>query len=124
MINHISIISIPVSDQGRAKSFYMDTLGFDLVIDNQTETIRWIQLVPPGGGTSISLTTWLDDYPPGTVRGNLLEVDDLATTKQELNSRGLTFTGDDQHTPWGIFAAFEDPDGNRWSMHEPADSGY
>lgn len=118
-VKRIELISIPVSDPDRAKAFYADTLGFELLADNAFGPgQRWIQLVPPGAETSITLTTWFDDYPPGTVRGNIIEVEDLAAAKTELEGRGLTFTDVDQVSPWGAFAPFADPDGNRWSLHE------
>ena len=121
-ISRISVISIPVSDLDRAKAFYAETLDFDVLADSEFgDGQRWIQLAPEGAGnTSITLTTWLDDYPPGTVRGNILEVRDLDDAKTELGQRGLEFTEEDMDTPWGRFAAFQDPDGNRWSLHEPA----
>ncbi len=119
-IKYISVISIPVSDQGRAKAFYAETLGFQVLNDSEFGTgQRWVQLAPEGAQTSITLTTWFDDYPPGSVRGNVLEVDDLDAAKTELGGRGVTFSGDDMDTPWGKFAPFADPDGNRWDLHEP-----
>jgi predicted enzyme related to lactoylglutathione lyase len=54
------------------------------------------------------------------VRGNLIDVDDLAAARNELEARGLAFTGPDQDTPYGRFAPFADPVGNRWSLHEPS----
>ena len=121
-ISRISVISIPVSDPDRAKAFYAETLGFDVLADSEFgDGRRWIQLAPEGSdNTSITLATWFDDYPPGTVRGNLLEVRDLNDAKVELSHRGLEFEGEDLDTQWGRFAAFADPDGNRWSLHEPA----
>jgi catechol 2,3-dioxygenase-like lactoylglutathione lyase family enzyme len=32
-IRHIGIVSLPVSDQERAKAFYVDILGFEVVAD-------------------------------------------------------------------------------------------
>ncbi len=120
-IKHISVISIPVSDPERAKVFYADTLGFAVLADSEfAPGRRWVQLAPEGAQTSITLTTWLDDLPPGSVRGNILEVVDLAVARAEFEARGLVFTGPDDETPWGTFAPFADPDGNRWSLHEPA----
>jgi catechol 2,3-dioxygenase-like lactoylglutathione lyase family enzyme len=121
-IRRISLISIPVSDQERAKAFYAETLGFDVLADAEFgHGMRWIELAPEGSqNTSISLVTWFDDYPPGAVRGNLIEVRDLDDARVELGRRGLTFDGDAEDTPQGRFLAFADPDGNRWSLHEPA----
>jgi catechol 2,3-dioxygenase-like lactoylglutathione lyase family enzyme len=121
-INRISVISIPVSDQDRAKAFYAETLGFDCIADREFgDGRRWVQLAPEGSdNTSITLTTWFDDLRPGSVRGLILEVRDLDEARVELNHRGMVFDGDSDDTPWGRFLAFTDPDGNRWSLHEPA----
>jgi catechol 2,3-dioxygenase-like lactoylglutathione lyase family enzyme len=45
-LKQLQVVSVPVSDQGRAKAFYVDTLGFSLVSDtssratNSTPTSR------------------------------------------------------------------------------------
>ena len=119
-IRRIEVISIPVSDPDRAKTFYSDTLGFDCLADEQfAPGQRWIQLAPEGASnTSIALTTWLEDFPPGSVRGLILEVRDLDECRVELTHRGMEFDGEVDETPWGRFLAFADPDGNRWSLHE------
>jgi catechol 2,3-dioxygenase-like lactoylglutathione lyase family enzyme len=119
-IRHISVMSVPVADPERAKRFYSETLGFEVLEDSEfAEGRRWIQLAPHGAETSITLTTWFDDYPAGGMRGAVLEVGDLDAAKAALSRRGLAFEGEDMSTPWGRFAAFSDPDGNRWSLHQP-----
>jgi predicted enzyme related to lactoylglutathione lyase len=121
MANHISVVSIPVSDPERAKAFYADSLGFDVLADTPFgEGQRWVQLAPAGAQTSITLVTWFDDFPPGSVRGLVLDVDDIAASRERLEARGVDFTGDTFGTPWGSFAPFEDPDGNRWALHQEA----
>jgi catechol 2,3-dioxygenase-like lactoylglutathione lyase family enzyme len=113
----IEIVSIPVTDQDRAKAFYAEALGFEVVADQPFgEDQRWVQLLPPGGGATITLTTWFDDYAPGTVRGLLLKVDDIRSAIADLRAQGVTVE-DPYETPWGWFAGFADPDGNRWSLH-------
>lgn len=120
-LNHISVVSIPVSDPDPAKDFYAERLGFDLLSDNPFgENQRWIQLAPSGAQTTVTLVTWFDDFPPGTQRGLILDVDDIAGVRETLEGRGVTFTGDTFGTPFGSFAPFEDPDGNRWSLHQEA----
>ena len=45
----LELVVVPVSDLDRAKSFYMDQLGFDLIVDHRAgEDFRVIQLNPPG----------------------------------------------------------------------------
>ena len=51
-ISRISVISIPVSDPDRAKAFYAETLGFDVLADSEFgDGRRWIQLAPEGSAT-------------------------------------------------------------------------
>ena len=50
-ITHIGRTTIYVDDQDRAKAFYTDVLGFELVIDmpmGDPGTARWIEIRPPG----------------------------------------------------------------------------
>lgn len=116
----IEVVSIPVSDVDRAKAFYADTLGFTLAIDNPIgEDMRWVQLTPPGGGTSVSLITWnADVFPPGALKELYLNCDDIEGTVARLQERGVTFTQAVFDTPFGKFARFNDPDGNGWQLHQ------
>jgi catechol 2,3-dioxygenase-like lactoylglutathione lyase family enzyme len=116
-IDHLSVVSVPVSDQERAKSFYTEKLGFELLADSPFgEGQRWIQVGPKGTATSITLVTWFETMPPGSTKGIVLECDDLDGTHQELVGRGVRFDGPVQEAPWGRFATFEDPDGNGWVL--------
>lgn len=118
-IHHLSVVSIPVSDPGRAKAFYADALGFEVLQDSEfAPGQRWLQLAPPGAQTSITLTTWFEDFPPGAQRGLILDVDDLDAERARLEGADVRFTEDSYDTPWGRFAGFVDPDGNRWSLHQ------
>jgi catechol 2,3-dioxygenase-like lactoylglutathione lyase family enzyme len=116
----ISLISVPVSDQDRALAFYRDVLGFTLETDNTFQPeMRWIMLVPPDGGASITLTTWFDTMAPGSRKGTVWSVDDLDTTMALLADRGLTMTAVETQ-PWGSFTMFDDPDGNSWVLQQDA----
>ena len=120
-IDHLSVVSVPVSDQERAKSFYTDTLGFELLADSPFgEDQRWIQVGPKGTATSITLVTWFETMPAGSTKGIVLECDDLDGTYRELATRGVRFDGPVQDAPWGRFATFEDPDGNGWVLQASA----
>jgi len=120
-ITHLSVLSVPVEDPDRARDFYRDRLGFELLLENEfAPGQRWIQLAPPGAQTSITLTTWFEDFRPGSLRGVILEVEDIDAELTRLRDGGVTFEGEVDDTPWGRFAAFRDPDGNRLSLHQPA----
>ncbi|UGS34014.1 VOC family protein [Capillimicrobium parvum] len=118
----VDIVSIPVSEQDRARAFYVDVLGFAVREDAEmTEGRRWIELVPPAGGASISLVTWFDAMAPGSLRGLVLGADDCHDAFAELRRRGVEFVESEvQDAPWGQFATFCDPDGNGWVLVGPA----
>jgi catechol 2,3-dioxygenase-like lactoylglutathione lyase family enzyme len=111
-ITHVSVLSLPVSDQDRARDFYVDVLGFDLVREAAMgPDMRWVQVAPPGGATSITLVTWFPTMPAGSVKGLVLETDDLDGDVARLRGRGLALA-DVEEQPWGRYTTFDDPDGN------------
>ncbi|GAA4086288.1 VOC family protein [Mucilaginibacter panaciglaebae] len=113
----IEIISIPVTDQARAKAFYLQ-LGFELITEAPFEGgNQWIQLGFPGSSVSITLVTWFENMPAGCINGLVIQTDDIARDIEELTAKGISVGKVDQ-TPWGKFAAVIDPDGNRLSLHQ------
>lgn len=114
----LEIISIPVTNQQRAKQFYID-LGFTVIVEAPFEGDKtWIQLGLPGNtGLSLTLVTWFDNMPPGCINGLVIKTDNLEQDKQALSDKGISTDNIDQ-TPWGKFMSVTDPDGNRLSLHE------
>lgn len=111
-LTRIEVLSLPVTDQDRAKDFYVGALGFELVADNQMGPAqRWVQVRPRDGQTSITLVTWFDTMPPGSLKGLVIQTDDLAGDVKALAARGLEIS-EIQSAPWGRFVTFDDPDGN------------
>jgi len=120
-ITHLQLISLPVTDQDRSRQFYVDVLGFDLVRDNPMgPDQRWVQVAPKGAATSITLVTWFPTMPPGSVKGVVLETDDLDGDVAALTAGGVTVEGGIQKQPWGRFVTFDDPDGNGIVLQETA----
>jgi catechol 2,3-dioxygenase-like lactoylglutathione lyase family enzyme len=125
----LEVIVIPVSDVDRSKSFYADTLGFVVDVDQSfSDDFRVVQLTPPGSACSITIGKGLSDGVPGTVKGIQLVVGDLAACRAELVGRGLDATPirhidggvwlDGPGDPWNSFIFFDDPDGNSWTIQE------
>jgi predicted enzyme related to lactoylglutathione lyase len=114
----IKFVSVPVSDQDRAKAFYAETLGFTVSADIEGERGRFIDLVPPAGGCGIALvtSTSASGMPAGSLSGLVLDVDDIDATYARLAAAGTAFTSAPRDTPHGRFAAFTDPDGNGWVL--------
>ncbi len=118
-ITSFEIVSVPVSDQQRAKGFYRDTLGFDLIREEDMGPQgKWIQLAPKGCTTTIALVSWFEAMKPGGLQGVMLNVTDIDKDHRELSARGLSLSAIEQQ-PWGRFAMFKDPDGNGWILRQP-----
>src|SRR6476469_2463036 len=114
----LELVAVPVSDVDRAKSFYVENIGFHADHDHTvSEDIRFIQLTPPGSACSIALGKGITDAPPGSVVGLQLVVDDIHQARTELTERGVE-VGEVQEFPWGAFVFFADPDGNRWAVQQ------
>ncbi|QKG23496.1 VOC family protein [Actinomadura verrucosospora] len=118
----MSVVSVPVSDQNQAKDFYVDRLGLSVITESSFgDDLRWIQLGIPGAQTSLTLVTWFDEMPPGSLRGLVIDCEDLEKEYQTLTERGVVFLGPPSRQPGGIFAILRDPDGNQIGLRQ-ADS--
>ena len=114
----LELVAVPVSDVDRAKAFYTEQVGFVADHDHQvSDTLRFVQLTPPGSACSIALGTGTTDAVPGSARGLQLVVSDIEAAHAELAGRGVD-VGDVQDFPWGRFVFFADPDGNGWAVQE------
>jgi catechol 2,3-dioxygenase-like lactoylglutathione lyase family enzyme len=112
-INKVQLLSVPVSDQDVALAFYVDKLGFTLVSDTPMgPDMRWVLVSPPGAQTAMTLVTWFPTMPAGSLKGLVLETDDLAGDIERFRDEGVEFTGEVESAPWGDFVQFADPDGN------------
>jgi catechol 2,3-dioxygenase-like lactoylglutathione lyase family enzyme len=114
----IELVAIPVTDVDRAKSFYVDQVGFNADHDYQVnEQLRFVQLTPPGSACSVVLGTGITEMPPGSQKGVQMVVPDAATARQQLIDHGVQASDVDVQ-PWGSFVYFSDPDGNTWSLQQ------
>ena len=117
----LELIPVPVIDIDRAKAFYVEKLGFHADVDVQpADTIRIVQLTPPGSACSIVLGSGLPaiKMPPGSLRGLHLVVGDIYKARETLLSRGVEIGEVDEHDRGVKYAAFGDPDGNTWTLQE------
>jgi catechol 2,3-dioxygenase-like lactoylglutathione lyase family enzyme len=132
----LEVVILPVSDADRAKQFYA-SLGWredaDFVI---SEDLRILQFTPPGSEASIIFGTGVKTPVPGSDTRMLLAVEDVEAARAELIERGVdvsevfhgqAFRADGQgrepgpdpdHTSYGSFATFSDPDGNEFLLQE------
>ena len=120
----LELVPIPVSDVDRAKAFYTEQVGFHEDTDQRlNDAIRFVQLTPPGSACSITIGEGITSQQPGTSDGLLLVVQDIRALYEQLTERGVQVS-EPAMQPWGaIHADFQDPDGNRWTLQQPAVRG-
>ena len=114
----LELIILPVSDVDRAKAFYSEQAGFNADHDYRvSDEVRFVQLTPRGSACSIAIGNGLTEAAPGSAPGLQMVVADIDAARTELAGRGVAVS-DVQDFPWGRFAFFSDPDGNRWSLQQ------
>jgi catechol 2,3-dioxygenase-like lactoylglutathione lyase family enzyme len=113
-ITRVQLLSIPVTDQDRARDFYVNSLGMELVRETPMGPgQRWVQVRPRGGETSITLVTWFESMPAGSLTGLVLETDDLDAEIDRLQALGVDMDSPVRNQAWGSSVVIRDPDGNR-----------
>jgi predicted lactoylglutathione lyase len=116
----LELVPIPVADVERAKAFY-EQVGFGNVHDTQvTETMRVVQLTPPGSSCAIVFGTGMgpiNDMSPGSVKGLHLVVDDMSAIRNALSARGIELSDVDD-MGGVLYSYFSDPDGNMWALQQ------
>src|SRR5262245_46756675 len=96
----LELVAVPVTDVDRAKSFYVDQVGFHADHDHRvSDDIRFVQLTPPGSACSIAFGNGITDAEPGSVRGLQVVVSDVRAARAELAGRGVAVSDVDEQ-PW------------------------
>src|SRR5918999_5070880 len=127
----LEVVTLPVSDVDRAKSFYQ-SLGWRLDADFVIgDDIRAVQLTPPRSECSVSFGKGLTSAEPGSAQRLELVVDDIDAAREDIISRGVEVSElfhlgesgpgpgpDPQRRPYLTLASFSDPDGNGWLLQE------
>src|SRR5712691_7183593 len=117
----LELVPVPVSDVDRARAFYVEKAGFKLEVDVQmSDTMRVVQLTPPGSACSIVFGTGMGEITnmqPGSVKGLHLVVADIHKAREALVKRGLE-VAEVWDVQGVIYAGFSDPDGNMWLLQE------
>ena len=133
MITGFALVCLNVLDLDQAKAFYVDTIGFEVGIDQEMDGFRWLTVHPPQRPDQPMMLV-VPEPPvvdPGTAeqlqsliaRGYLglgaLQTDDCWATYRDLTAKGVEFTEPPEERFYGIDAAFRDPFGNAWRLTQP-----
>lgn len=113
-ITGIRTVGVPVTDQDRAVTFYVERLGLEKTVDAPVEQLggRWIEVASPGSATTIALVPAKEGVPAGVETGIRLVSTDAAAMHENLRAHGVD-VGD--LLRWGDIPpmfVLHDPDGN------------
>jgi catechol 2,3-dioxygenase-like lactoylglutathione lyase family enzyme len=123
-LTQVGRVCVTVADTDRAIDFYVNTLGFEKVVDvPMGEGMRWVEVSLRGTPTTIALAP----PPPGSEAGGsqtgiCLDTSDVDADHAALKGAGADV--DETVTRWGgpVPPMFwlRDPDGNALIVVEPA----
>jgi catechol 2,3-dioxygenase-like lactoylglutathione lyase family enzyme len=122
-ITDVRTVAVTVTDQDQALAFYVDTLGFEKRLDAPiSPTMRWIEVAPPGAGTSIALNgvDAAEDRAgrAGADTGIRFAVPDAEAEHAAMRGLGLTVSDVIRWDGVPPMYTVDDPDGNRFYIVE------
>jgi catechol 2,3-dioxygenase-like lactoylglutathione lyase family enzyme len=129
---HLGLITVVVSENDPAISFFVDALGFELAEDspaltNDRRPKRWVVVRPPGAATGLLLAR-ADGEDQAAIVGRqaagrvgfFLHVDDFDAAYARMASAGVQFLTETRAEAYGRVAVFVDIAGNKWDLIGPA----
>jgi catechol 2,3-dioxygenase-like lactoylglutathione lyase family enzyme len=112
-ITAVRTVGVPVADQDRALTFYIEKLGFEKRLDVPFgKDDRWVEVAPPGAATTIALFRARSGEATGVDTQVRLTSRDAEADHAQLRARGVDVDAEILRSPVPMFV-FRDPDGNR-----------
>jgi serine phosphatase RsbU (regulator of sigma subunit)/catechol 2,3-dioxygenase-like lactoylglutathione lyase family enzyme len=117
----LHVVLVYVRDQERSLRFYLDQLGFRVVVDRRFESgERWVEVAPPDGSANLSLIVPQPASKECKLIGRDTQVfflsEDVPAKFEEWSKRGVRFHSDPTRAFEGTFTQFEDVDGNLFGL--------
>jgi catechol 2,3-dioxygenase-like lactoylglutathione lyase family enzyme len=100
-LTQVGRVCVTVADTDRAIDFYVDTLGFEKVVDvPMGDAGRWVEVALPGTVTTIALAPPPPDTEAGgSQTGICLDTSDVDADHETLKAAGVDV--DNEVTRWG-----------------------
>lgn len=123
MITKLNTVTLYVSDQDKAREFYVDRLGFQVRKEADMGPMgRWLEVAPEGAQTGFMLADAAAFDKPDRIGASadiVLHTDDIAGLHRRLTAAGVPVTEPDAKE-WGTFIKVTDPDGLQFVVSEPS----
>lgn len=132
MDGKISTVNLVVSNKDKSLAFFTEKIGFDKKTDvTGPGGYRYVTVGPKG--QDLELALWevgsVTDpsqkevsrhWAPAKAPPFILVVADCKKVFKEISAKGVDFLQPPQDHPWGTVATFKDPDGNLFTLSQPA----
>ena len=127
MTQHLSAVTVVVSDYDDAIAFYVGRLGFKLVEDTVLfPGKRWVVVAPPGSSETGLLLAQADSKQQSEAIGNqtggrvflILKTDDFDRDYAKFKRGGIEFLEEPRLEAYGKVVVFQDVFGNKWDLIE------
>lgn len=113
-----------IPDYDEAKTYYSQTLGFEVIQDiAMGDGKRWVVVAPPGSPTQLVLaraTNAEQESRIGNQTGGrvflFLHTDSFQRDYESFRARGVTFREAPREEEYGTVAVFQDRYGNLWDL--------
>lgn len=118
MITKIATAAVYVEDQQKAKTFWTEKVGFEVIRETPMGPGgSWLEVGPKGAETALVL------YPKAMMKGweqmkpsIVFVCDDIQATYEKMKANGVQFESEPKQMQWGTFATFLDEDGNSYVL--------
>jgi catechol 2,3-dioxygenase-like lactoylglutathione lyase family enzyme len=124
----IRLVSVPVDDQGKARKFYTEVLGFQLKNDIPMGEFSWLTVVSPEDPDGAELVlepnafapaqTYYRELKAAGIPVTSLEVENVEQEHKRLTEAGVVFTVPPTQAGPTRVATFDDTCGNLVQLHE------
>ena len=121
VVGGVTKVVVEVEVQERAKRFWTETLGFELVQDSPYGEERWLEVRTPDKAVILVLGPRQGERPaardPSLPTSNVFfYAEDLQQTYEELRARGVEFPEPPVKQPFGWWSLFQDSEGTRFAL--------
>ncbi|WP_349408961.1 VOC family protein [Pseudalkalibacillus sp. SCS-8] len=118
MIKNLGTVAVYVEDQQKAKTFWTEKVGFEVVKEMPMgPDTFWLEVAPANAPTRLVL------YPKAMMQGHeqmkasiVFECDDVIKTYETMMENGVSFKEEPKEMQWGTFVQFTDEDGNEFIL--------
>ena len=121
----IATVAVYVADQKAALQFWTKQIGLAVRRSHSVGLdLSWIELCDEGAESCLVLyprsmmPDWAERKP-----SVVFECEDIDRKFRELIAMGVLFTQPPKRLPWGMFAIFQDPEGNWYGLREKPAQG-